>query len=561
MKSWLDEIRQLLKHKWYVAALSLTAVCSYGFMITHQTIGIDDTPYEAYFIEGMSAYVGRWFTFLVNKVLPIGEFAPFMTDLLGVLVFMAAVTVWCALFKRIFRDRLPEWGYVLFSCLFLSNPLISEVYTYYLHNGVSIGYLFCGISMCSLLEGFDRRKSEGRWKASLTAFAVSALGLWIALGCYESFMIVYLVAVCIVFFSVRLKDKSFPVIRMLCAALGTAVAALLLRTMMVSCVTTVFGLEQMAEAAEQRSVGEMLGWLLQPGAFAEFAMALKRVFVMYGVFAYAYYPIAIYVLAAFCGVVYSVWRGIRNRDIWLPLLVLGAFIASYLLVPIEGKATLYRSAQFLPLFSAWGMTLGAYGVMGLVRGLTSKKGRLVPVLAEGLRTLTAAVLFVVVYNQCTEMNKWFYVDYLKYEDAKNTMNQVAYELEKNFDTSKQVIFTGVYEIPNSILADTYVPYGSETFYRMNRLTCMVDEHLLEKFYRTNGVWVPQTPSLSVIEWGRTAFGTGGELSRFFSMHGADIRTYTDEALYQQAVEESMDFPSFPAEGSIVDMGDYIIVHF
>ena len=37
---------------------------------------------------------------------------------------------------------------------------------------------------------------------------------------------------------------------------------------------------------------------------------------------------------------------------------------------------------------------------------------------------------------------------------------------------------------------------------MHRLTDFVDEHLLEKFYREYGVWVAQTPSLSVLDWGR-----------------------------------------------------------
>jgi hypothetical protein len=33
------------------------------------------------------------------------------------------------------------------------------------------------------------------------------------------------------------------------------------------------------------------------------------------------------------------------------------------------------------------------------------------------------------------------------------------------------------------------------------------------------------------------------------------------ATYEAAVAYSMDLPTFPKEGSIVDMGDYILVHF
>ena len=152
------------------------------------------------------------------------------------------------------------------------------------------------------------------------------------------------------------------------------------------------------------------------------------------------------------------------------------------------------------------------------------------------------------------------MDYLKYEDAKNTMNQVVYVLEKDFDTSKPVVFTGTYEIPKSIIADAYVEYNSETFYQMLRITSLVDEHLLEKFYRDYGVWVAQTPSLSVIDWGRYAFDSDEELVRFAAMHGHELVPLLDGD-YAAAEEYSLTLPEFPAEGSVVDMGDYIIVHF
>ena len=71
----------------------------------------------------------------------------------------------------------------------------------------------------------------------------------------------------------------------------------------------------------------------------------------------------------------------------------------------------------------------------------------------------------------------------------------------------------------------------------------------------------QTPSLSVIEWGREAFDSGKELERFFAMHGYEIRTMDDWEQYEEVEQQAIGMPSFPAEGSIVDMGEYIIVNF
>ena len=59
MEKWKAEFLCFVKNKYYVAALVLTAVFSYGFLITHQTVGIDDTPSVYYFEEGLATIVGR----------------------------------------------------------------------------------------------------------------------------------------------------------------------------------------------------------------------------------------------------------------------------------------------------------------------------------------------------------------------------------------------------------------------------------------------------------------------------------------------------------------------
>ena len=587
MKKWLEDIRFFWKNKYYCMALYLTAVLSYGYLITHQTVGIDDTPYAYYFEEGLAAIVGRWVMFLVNKVFHVAEFAPFVTDLAGVLIFMAAVTIWCVLMRRIMGEKVPMWGYILFASLFISNSLHSEVFTYYLHNGVATGYLFSGISLCCLWEGWNRwAEIEGGLRqklcgpGALGSFAFSAICIWIAMGCYESFMIVYLVGVCVILCTARMqgwhmrkesfggeKEKWNGVFKgadiwvALCIAAVVAVVGFVLRSLMVSGITAVFDLEYLTDDAVQRSITEMMGWMQDPENAGLFGMLMKRIFVMYGVFAYAYYPIAIYVLASVLIGVICLWMSIRRRDLWITVLGIGSFIASYLLVVVEGKATLYRAAQFLPLVSAWGLLLAVYGGRGIAEYLKDKYIKIGKKAATTVETIICLSLVIILWNQCTDMNKWFYVDDMKYENAKNTVDQIAYELEGSFDLSKPVVFTGTYQIPKSIIQDAYVDYKSETYYKMLAITSLIDPHLLEKYYRDYGVWVAQTPALSVIDWGKAAFDTSQELVKFFAMHGHTILPVTDWDIFLEAVDYSHTMPSFPKEGAIVDVGDYIIVKF
>lgn len=575
MQKWKGYGKRFLQNRLYMGILLLTAVCAYGYKVTNATIGIDDTPSLYYFEEGLIAIVGRWVLFLLNKVVSLAEFVPFVTDFAAVLLLIAAAIVWSALFYSVFGEKIPATGYAFFAAVFVSCPLISEVFTYFLHNGIAIGYLSCAVSLCFMREWQSsirkqRKGSDLREKLfcpAVTKLAAAAVFLWIAMGCYESFMILWLAGLLLLLLSERIRLGTERTARTgerrvfgtLAGGALAALAAVLLRSLMIVVLTKAFRLEYLQGEAVQRSVTEMLGWMVQPGAFGELTMILKRTFVLYGVFAYAYLPIRIFVLSAVVITVVTLVRAIRGRDLWALILLPAAYLAAFSLLFIEGKATLYRSAQFVPVFCGYGALLFAY----IIYELTGSPGRGVHrKLCLGTRGIAVAVLVVITWNQCMDMTKWFYIDKQKYDAAVKTVDQIALDLERDFDTSKPVIFTGNYEIPYSIVKDAYVSYGDRKYYKMKRLTDFIDPDLLDKYNRgSKGVWVAQTPALSVIDWGRYAFDSDAELVKFFEMHGHRLVACGDIDRYAEAEEESLNLPEYPQDGYIVDKGDYIIVHF
>ena len=181
MERLITNIRKVYFHKIYMILLTLTAICSYGFKIIHPAMGIDDTPYAYYFEEGLAAVVGRWVLFVLNKFLSLSEFAPFLTDFAAVVLLMIAVTVWGGVFVSVLGDKVPRYGYWFFSCIFLSCPLIAEVFTYFLHNGIALGYLAVGFSLNGFRE-FLIVYQEGMWKKNLRKAIFSVLLLTFALG-------------------------------------------------------------------------------------------------------------------------------------------------------------------------------------------------------------------------------------------------------------------------------------------------------------------------------------------------------------------------------------------
>ena len=573
MQKWNGYVKKFRTNRGYMGILLLTAICAYGYKVMSTTIGIDDTPSQYYFEEGLIAIVGRWVLFLLNKFLAFSEFLPFLTDFAAVVILALAAIVWSALFYSILGEKLPTVGYAFFAAVFLSSPLISEVFTYFLHNGIAIGYLCCGISLCCMREWQSVIRKPGKGAGirerlaclAITKIALSAVFLWIAMGCYESFMILWLAALMLLLLTERIVwgRQQKDIFATLIAGAVTALLAVILRSVMILTVTKGFHLEYLQGEAVQRSMTEMLGWMLQPGALSELAMILKRTFVLYGVFAYAYLPIRVFVLAAGVIGVVTLWRVISGRDLWALVLWPTAYLAAFSLLFVEGKATLYRSAQFLPVFCGYGALLFVYAVWQLTGSRGNEQERKwCKKLRVGARGLTILILMVLVWNQCLDMTRWFYIDEKKYEAAVKTVDQIALDLERSFDTSKPVIFTGNYEIPYSIIQDAYVSYSSPVYYKMKRLADLIDPNLLDKYNRGNkGVWVAQTPSLSVIDWGRYAFDSDAELVKFFAMQGHTLKAQEDVSLYEGAEKESLELPHYPQEGYIVDKGDCIIVHF
>lgn len=105
MKKLWEEFLYFFQQKIYVIILSLTAICGYGFEMTHPSIGIDDTAVSLYLEDGLEVVMGRWFIYLINKIFHLSDFSPFMMELIGVILLCISATLFCVLFRRIFGRK------------------------------------------------------------------------------------------------------------------------------------------------------------------------------------------------------------------------------------------------------------------------------------------------------------------------------------------------------------------------------------------------------------------------------------------------------------------------
>lgn len=565
-----EDIRWFFRQKIYVIALAITAVCSYGFEITHPAIGIDDTAVELYLEDGLEVVMGRWTVFLINKLFHLSEFAPFMLEFVGVILFMLGITLFCVLLRRFFGDHIDVWGYTVFACIFLSNPIISEVYVYYYHDGSDLAYVLIGLALLCFLKAIDM---DGKWRAKLPWYVKSMLFAWVAVGCYESFLILYILGILALLFlcgmTGRRRLSTTFVLKNLGIGALLSAGCIILRSVMIELVTAVFQLQDAQGILPARSLSEMLVLFSGKDGLRELVMLAKRFWLVYHVNAIVYLPITGFEFATIFVAGLSVYLAVKKKNLWYPVLFAGMMIATFLLTVAEARITGYRSCQFLPFFTAFGCVLcylalsgfGSSGNVNRTNGGNSVNGTSRATGKRWGRCVAFILAAVLIYNQAAAMNQSFYEDYRKYENDKEILNQIAYDVASEYGTETPILFVGHYSTPDAITENYYVSYDSWQYRLISAITDPVDEHLKEKYHTWNGYSFGGEALNPLIQWGLIAFdGTNRELIRFMEMHGHSFKTVKDPAVIEEAKRIGDTMPAWPAQGSIAEQDGYILIH-
>jgi len=551
MKKLAGDMRYFISNKVFCIIVFLAAAGAYGFQVTHVAVGIDDTCIKMYFDEGLAPLVGRWVLFIINKIFHISDFTPWMTDLAGVLLLVLAALIWCVILWRFLGEEVPFIGYTFFAALFVTCPLISEVYVYYLHNGIGLGYVFSAFSLLLFQSVLEKGRDV---KSCCLNLLGGGILMTAALGCYESFAVVYAVGALLLFVAKRVgsetsqrEDYCKNVWRWVLFFGGSLMISILLRALVVKFICTIFDL---SIPANFNSVELRNAFSFFDRDFSEIAMYFKRFWVKFYLNGVVYLPIAVLVLGIGVLLVVGVIYGIRRKDIFLPLAAVAVPILPAMMIFVEGKESYYRACQYVPL-------VGAFGVFLLFRA-----GQIhLPKWGKRVGVLLATAL---LWNQCADMNRWFYVDYQKYEYFKKVMFTIAIDLERDYDLSKPVIFGGACRVPYSIMEGACVGFYSPQYKIIKTLGDIVDVHLIEKYNESSGrgYVFAETPTFSTLQWGVTAFdGTAREIRNFLSMLGFEIRIETDLQKIKDVEQLRDNMPHFPQAGYIREYEDCIVVNF
>lgn len=187
MKELFEEVKKFMQNKIFIVCLILTAILSFGFGITHISIGIDDLCFDRYASGTWILSANRWGTWAFYNIFKIYSFTPFWLELMTVIVYFVTALALCAIVKKVSKDRLNNISYILLGCGYISFPILSFQFVY---QSTNITVAFSNLVLIVVAYLIFANYKESKNKLWLIPYIlVSAF----AIACYESCLQTYAV--------------------------------------------------------------------------------------------------------------------------------------------------------------------------------------------------------------------------------------------------------------------------------------------------------------------------------------------------------------------------------
>ena len=200
------------KHKWMLALTVLLTVICFGGHAISTNIGIDTEQYilgdygKSWIIQSLGRFGYYYSVMAMNG----GHYSPYMNGIMFLVFFCSAALLWPYVFYKISGRDDRYSSYILFPCIFLTNPIWAAQFYFTLQQGaVAFGIFLQAVSFLLL---FDVLLNENPRKKSrdFVQIVVSVLCAFYAIGTYQTFPGLHLVeaAACLLILFDRLADRD-----------------------------------------------------------------------------------------------------------------------------------------------------------------------------------------------------------------------------------------------------------------------------------------------------------------------------------------------------------------
>lgn len=417
MKELKDKYKKATKYfctnKIFITIIILVTILSFGFTITHPSVGMDETAFDRYYQDGEMLESGRWGSYLIYKVLNIIEFTPFWLDFVVTGIIMVTAILWCIFLKKNLKEKLSLGAYIVFSTVFISFPLINECYIFSNSSlAVMIGTLLASLGIMLFYENYNNVHKKGIY-VLITILLAFAFSMYEACG-QIMLIAVFITAILMIYQNKNIKTKE--IFKYLFAVLGTVALAVILDEVIVK-IIYLLGVRASNEADKEISWGKY-------GLLQSFQLIVINIIdAMRNI---KYFPILVFDVASLIGLAIGILQSDKKQNWMILLIFIAMFLSNFAISILQLDHVMYRTC------TSWGLFV-AIIVMITYKFLSEYKIT---------KILAGIAIFVLVLQQTKTLNQLFYNDYKRYEKDLTIANELIYDLEKSYDVSKPLVIMG-----------------------------------------------------------------------------------------------------------------------
>ena len=406
-------INYFLKNKIFIISIILITVLSFGFTITNSSVGMDDTAFDRYYQGKEMLAIGRWGSYLVYQILNITEFIPFWIDFIASSVIMLTAVLWCIFLKKNLEDKLPLGAYIAFATVFISFPIINEIFIFENCNiAVMLGSFLASLGIMVFYENYTKVHKK-------SIYLVSALILTLAMSMYEACAQIMLVSICItaILMIYTHKDKKIKdVFKYLFSVLGILIVGVVLDEIIIKLIC--FAGVRPSDVADKE-----INWG-QYGILESIQLLLAN--IVNGMRNIKYFPVLIFNITAGIGLAISILQSDKKRNWMILVIFIAMFLSNFAISMLQLDSVLYRTC------TSWGLFVAIIVLMSY-KFLSEYKIT---------KILACVVICILVLQQSKTLNQLFYNDYKRYQKDLSIANELIYNLEKDYDISKPLVIMG-----------------------------------------------------------------------------------------------------------------------
>ena len=527
--NWDNFLKDVLRKPIYWICVVFITMMSYAFDLSNRTVGIDDLSRRMWVGEGNEMLAGtRWGKTLLIRFLSDCEYVPFIDKFLSICFLIISAVLFLKIFYNFFKDSKHLLSLcILFSCLYLSYPLINEIWNYNDSNVVFTGNAVIVSFVLLLLNKTNNLKNRNIFLSSIL--------LSIAISSYESSAFLYVTSVLSILLLEYIqenREKWFS--RGLFYSIPLIVAFLLRYIIG-------FSIIKIVNLSYHLNGGTGIDWHFGNAFIKQCINLIQNTFIGYFLKGLIYLPIGIFVISVFISFLSVFILSIKRKSFLILFLYILIFFSLFFQSIIQGSVMPYRTAQTLQLFCPLAFTMTIYAISKLNK--------------KTIISIAFIVSFYLCYRQSVFLNKSLALNNQRSDNEAAIIRDLGIKLSQ-FDNSKTVYIVGGSTNLGEFINRQNRPDAS-TFggYLYRKIVIHFD--LYDNLFKNIEIY--QTNVNSVIDWIKIAFHNQKIFGDLFSYYGFDINSdnYITWSIHNRYVQEAVENGMKPLD--VKDMGDYILV--